>query len=333
MHLETTGRRIPAVYLWGAFVVLAWALLTAFTGGDDARADDEPAAPLSGLTSLVGDTIGDVVTPVVQTTTSTVEQAAAPVVQTVEKVVAKTTGSVAQVPIVGAPVTQTVSQAGDTVSAVTETVGEVVSSSPVSAIVTPVTDAVGDVPVIGAVLEGLGATDLVDEVATGVDGVLAVVPPVVDSTVDPIVDDLQPSIPGTDEPAKPGVELPPVPHEEPASAVDGVVVGSVVPPLPEAARQSAASGPFSSERGAGATFSRDAGARLFTPSHSPTVAPAMAPAVATSSASGGGGPAPGASSDGPSSARVIQAMSTRSGIPADAALPPSPAGSTDVSPD
>ncbi|QMU96725.1 hypothetical protein FVO59_05455 [Microbacterium esteraromaticum] len=332
MHLETTGRRIPAVYLWGAFLVLAWALLTAFTGGDEARADDEPAAPLSGLTSLVGDTIGDVVTPVVQTTTSTVEQAAAPVVQTVEKVVAKTTGSVAQVPIVGAPVAQTVSQAGGTVSAVTETVGEIASSSPVSAIVTPVTDAVGDVPVIGAVLEGLGATDLVDEVATGVDGVLAVVPPVVDSTVDPIVDGLQPSIPGTDEPAKPGVELPPAPHEGPASAVD-VIVGSVVPPVPEAARQSAASGPFSSERGAGARFPQDVGARQFTPSHSPAVAPALAPAVATSSASGGGGPAPGASSDGPSSARVIQAMSTRSGIPADAALPPSPAGSTDVSPD
>lgn len=325
MHLRTTGSRIPAAYLWGAFFVLTWALLTAFAGGDEARADDEPASPLSRPSSLVGDTLGDITTPLVQTTTSTVEKAAAPVVEKVEKVVS--TVSTTEVPIVRAPVAQTVA----TVSTVTETVGKVASSAPVSSIVTPVTDAVGDVPVLGAVLDGIGATDLVDEVATDADGVLEVVSPVVETTVDPIVDGLQPSIPGADQSALPDAELPPVARDAQAAAV--VVVPPAALPMVQAARQPTASGLLAPERDAGATLSRDIGVGPSAPSPSPGGAPAIAAGVATSSAGGGGGPAPGASSDDPSSTRLTQAVSTRSGIPADVQLPPSPAGSTDVSPD
>ncbi|PKI91450.1 hypothetical protein CW368_05815 [Actinomycetales bacterium SN12] len=343
MNVETTGVRRSAVYLWGALFVLAWALLSAVLGAGEARADDEPPAPLSGITSLVGDTLGGVVTPVAKTVTSTVEQVASPVVSTVEKAVTKTTTTVASVPVVGAPAAQVVEKVGDTVSSATQTVEDVVASAPVSAIVTPVTDAVSSVPVVGSIVDGLGATDLVNEVATGVDKVLDVVPPVIESTVDPVVDGLKPGIPSTGGADLPELDLPLADAANPAvdSAAGLAVEPEAVPTVPATAApaaaptaQSSASVPLVLERGAVVTLPRDSSAQQTAPSGDPHGAPASSPGVVTpTSAAGGSGGAPGTSSDRPSSDRLDLDVSSRTGIPADAALPASPAGSTDVSPD
>ncbi|MFS2242572.1 hypothetical protein [Microbacterium sp. OR16] len=338
MNVETTGVRRSAVYLWGALFVLAWALLSAVFSGGDARADDEAPAPLSGLTSLVGDTLGDVVAPVAKTATSTVEQIASPVVSTVEKAVEKTTAAVASVPVVGAPAAEVIATAGDTVSGVTQTVGAVAGSTPVSAIVTPVTDVIGSVPVVGAVVDGLGATDLVGEVATGVDGVLEVVPPVIDSTIKPVIDGLQPSIPTTGDTALPDAEVP----FDTDSSQAGPAVGADAQPdaEPEALTAEATSAHPSTFAFAVSTSAdasppaRDAAVQPAAPSGNPHGAPASGPGVVTPTAAvGGTGPAPGTSSDAPSSARLDDAAYSRTGIPDDAALPASPAGSTDISPD
>lgn len=338
MNVETTGVRRTAVYLWGAFLVLAWALLSAVLSGSEARADDETPAPLSGLTSLVGDTLGGVVAPVAKAATSTVEQVAAPVTSTVQQVVEKTTTTVASVPVVGAPAAQVIAQTGDTVSTVTKTVEDVAASAPVSAIVTPVTDAVGSVPVVGSVVDGLGATDLVDEVATGVDSVLEIVPPVIGTTVDPVVGGLQPGIPSTEDAVVPDLEVPLDADGSPADpgadsgAGWAVEPASVVAVTPVA--QPSASALPAVMRDAGAILPRDSHAQPTVPSGEQPGAPSSSPGVAApTSAAGGSGPAPGTSSDRPPSARLDLGASSRTGIPVDAALPDSPAGSTDVSPD
>lgn len=338
VNVETTGVRRSAVYLWGALFVLAWALLSAVFSGGDARADDESPAPLSGLTSLVGDTLGDVVAPVAKTATSTVDQIASPVVSTVEKAVEKTTATVASVPVVGAPAAEVIATTGDTVSAVTQTVGAVAESAPVSAIVTPVTDVVSSVPVVGAVVDGLGATDLVGEVATGVDGVLEVVPPVIDSTIEPVIDGLQPSIPTTGDTALPGAEVPfDIDSSDAGPAGEAAAEPACESEALTAETTSAHSSTFAfavSVSEDASALARDAAVQPTAPSGSPPGAPSSGPGVVTpTAAAGGSGSAPGTSSDTPSSARLDDAASSRTGIPDDAALPASPAGSTDVSPD
>ncbi|WP_313357480.1 hypothetical protein [Microbacterium sp.] len=334
MKVETTGGRRSAVYLWGALFVLAWALLSAVFAGGEARADDEAPTPLSGLTSLVGDTLGGGVAPVAKAATTTVEHVAAPVVPVVEQVVAKTTTTVASVPVVGAPTAHVIAQTGETVSNVTQTVEDVAASTPVSSIVTPVTDAVSGVPVLGTVLDGLGATDLVDELATGVDEVLDIVPPVIDSTVTPVVDGLQPSIPGSDDAGLPELDRPLDDDAvtpgvdsaaEPAAEIEAVTA------VTHTAQPAASALPVVSHDNDWTP--PDAGVQQSAPSGDLPGAPASAPAASPASAAGSGGPASGATSDRPSSARVDIDASSRTGIPADAALPASPAGGTDVSPD
>lgn len=334
MKVETTEARRSVVYLWGALFVLAWALLSALFAGGEARADDETPAPLSGLTSLVGDTLGGVVAPVAKATTTTVEHVAAPVVSTVEQVAAKTTTTVASVPVVGAPTAQVIAKTGETVSNVTQAVGDVVASAPVSAIVTPVTDAVSGVPVLGTLVDGLGATDLVDELATGVDDVLDIVPPVIDSTVTPVVDGLQPSIPGSDGATLPELDLP-LDDDAVAPGVDSSAV-----PAAELEAVTAVTHTAQPAASALLVVSRDsdwtppdAGVQQSAPSRDLPGGPASAPAASPASAAGSGGPASGATSDRPASARVDIAASWRTGISSDAALPASPAGRTDVSPD
>lgn len=330
MKVETTEARRSAVYLWGALFVLAWAMLSAVFAGGEARADDETPAPLSGLTSLVGDTLGGVVAPVAKAATTTVEHVAAPVVSTVEQVAAKTTTTVASVPVVGAPTAQVIAKTGETVSNVTQTVEDVVASAPVSAIVTPVTDAVSGVPVLGTLVDGLGATGLVDELATGVDDVLDIVPPVIDSTVTPVVDGLQPSIPGSDGAGLPELDLP-LDDDAVAPGVDSSVELEAVTAVTHTA-QPAASALLVVSRDSDWT-PPDAGVQQSAPSRDLPGGPASAPAASPASAAGSGGPASGATSDRPASARVDIDASSRTGIPADAALPASPAGHTDVSPD
>lgn len=336
MHVGTTGRRIPAGYLWGAFLVLAWAALTAVAGGGEARADDEPPKPLSGLTSLVGDTVGEVVTPVVKTTTAAAAEVAAPVVETAKTVVSKTSTAVAAAPVVAEPVAEVVAKAGGTV----DKVEKVVSEAPVSAIVAPVTDAVRSVPVLGGVLDELGAVQLIDEVTTGADEVLNVVPPVLGGSVRPVVEGVQPSAPDVLTPVIPETDLPPAPPaDSPAASAAALEAEAEA----EAAAAAAAAKPVREAAAFAGTLPSRAPTvaapqtltnRGTDPSPEPGGASNLPPGVAASSAAGGnGGPAPGASSDGPPLARLFDGTSTRASIPTSTTLPPSPAGSPDVSPD
>ncbi|MEV7632731.1 hypothetical protein AB0N64_10005 [Microbacterium sp. NPDC089318] len=333
MHVETTGRRIPAVYLWGAFFVLAWAVLTALIGGGDARADDESRAPLSGLASLVDDAVGEVVAPVVKATAATVEELTAPVVKTVEKAVSETTTAVASVPVVGEPVAETVVKTAETTSNVTETVETVASSAPVTVVIAPVTDIVRAVPVVGAVVEDLGATGLVDETASSVDEILEVAAPTVESTVAPVVDALQPGIPDAEAPDSSIVDGTLTPIDVPADAdpsSDTTAHAETAATVDERPSY-AASG---SVTRAAMTLVHEVATDKPMPSHQPGSAPEPALSTVTStSAAGNGGPSPGAHADGPANADLIGAMSSRTAIPANALLPPSSADSTDVSPD
>ena len=350
MHAETGDHRISAGHLWGALFVLIWTLGVAFFAGGEARADDERPAPASGVTSLVGDTLSGVVTPVVKTTTSTVEEAAAPVVKTVEnaaapvvKTVSKTTTAVASVPVIGEPVAATVAQTGTKVTKVTETVEKVVSSAPVTAVVTPVTDVVRSVPVVGSVVDALGVPDLVDEAASGVDEILDVVAPVVGSTVDPVIDGLQPTPPGAQKPERPSIEAPVTPIDAPTDT--DPLSEAPAPSTPEAPAvdASATAAPSTSALTRGGApmalapevpLTHELATRSPLPAHQPGNAPEPALGTAApTSAAGSSGHSPGANSDSPAAPGLSDSISSRTGIPADAALPPSPAGRTDVSPD
>ena len=261
MHAETGDRRISAVHLWGALFVLMWAVVVAFFAGGEARADDERPAPASGLTSLVGDTLSGVATPVVKTTTSTVEKAATPVVKTVEKA--------------ATPVAKTA--------------------------------------------------------------------PVVGGTVDPVIDGLQPNPPGAQKPERPSIEAPVIPIDAPTDT--DPLSEAPAPSITEATAvdASATAAPSTSALTLGGapmalapevTLTHEVAAQSPVPAHRTGSAPEPALGTAApTSAAGSSGHSPGANSDSPAAPGLSDSISSRTGIPADAALPPSPAGSTDVSPD
>lgn len=332
MDAQATRHRIPAVFLWGALAVLVWAALTALVGGGQARADDDDPKPLDGVTSLVGGVVTKVVDPVVEKAADVVTEVTAPVVAVAEKTVAKTADTVATVPVVGKPAAHALGATSETVTTVTETVTTVTSNSPVSAIVRPVTDLVGDVPVVGSVLEDLGATDLLDESAGAVDGVVGNLTPVVDDTVPPVVDALDPQLPGGGHTIIPGDEISPVSdHGASAPTPDAAADGAR-----DAATRGAESAPawampnWEQAVPSAAAYEAD-GSDARDPG-----GPASLPALATSPASSSAGP--GGSSSGVNA--VLHQLPvhadgawTGAEISADSTLPPSPAGKTDVSPD
>lgn len=287
MHVETTGSRTSAVYLWGALLVLAWAVLTALVGGGEAHADDES---------------GGILTPVVKTTTAAVKEST----ETVAGTVAQTAESALKT-----------AEGGERVT----------SWHPIDAIVTPVTDAVREVPIVGAALDELGATDVVEKTPTGLDQVREMLAPVVDRAVDPVIDSLvDPAIDGL-QPGIPDAVLPLIPDAglQTGPATTTAKPSAVAPTAPVGSTASGFSGVTTASAG------RVDASNSTPPSGDPGGAPTLAPGATTSA--GNGGPAPGANSDAPSSASHIHSISIRAGIPSDIALPPSPAGSTDVSPD
>lgn len=293
--VETAGRRPGAVYLWGALFVLAWAALTALLGGGDARADDQGASPLGEATSLIAEAADDVVAPVISGTATAIAAPAEPTSQATMTVVEQTTDAVAQTPVSGEPVAETFVSASDTVSTTTTVITDAVAETPVAPAIEPVADALRDVPLVGDALDELGAIDLVDEVAATVDTTIAEVAPVIDAA--PVVEAVQPATP--EIVAAPARVVTTVP------AADAVVADVAVASIRGWSTPPAGSEPASLPPGVAAS--------------------------STAAASGGGGP--GQSSDSPPGSRLLDGMSTLASIPADSALPPSPAGSTDVSPD
>ncbi|UNK70924.1 hypothetical protein [Microbacterium sp. H1-D42] len=338
MNAGATRRRIPAVFLWGAMAVLVWAAFTALFGGGQARADDDDPKPLSGLTSLVGAAVTDVVDPVVKTAAGAVTEVTAPVVKVTKTVVEKTATTVAKVPVVGKPASDALGAAGQTVSAVTDSVTTIVANDPVSSIVKPVTGIVRDVPAVGAALDGLGVTDLLDDSAGAVDGVVDSLVPVVDSTVPPIVDALGPQDPGEEPTVTPGVDVPQQPGGEDTPAVDPSTTAPSATASDAALDASASSAAVRSSAWtspapmASVAVASDSSASDAESPGDPVTGPPPAMAPASSSAG------PGGSSGGVNAALHHHDLHadeawTLAGIPADSALPPSPAGSTDVSPD
>lgn len=229
MEAQATRRGVPAAVIWGGFGVLAWAALTALTGGGPAHADDRQD-PLDGVTSLVAKTVSavtapvapvvdeivdpvvtDVVAPVVETVTAPVQKAAPAAVETV-------TETVAAVPVVGqvaAPVIDTVAEAVPTVVA---PVTEALTDSPVAAVTEPLLDVVTDLPVVGRIVDEGGVTDLVDRVVGVVDGTTGIVGGVVEETLPPVLGGLSPTAPSTAYPPTTATDDPGRPAGQQATA-------------------------------------------------------------------------------------------------------------------
>lgn len=332
MDAQATRHRIPAVFLWGALAVIVWAALTALLGGGQAHADDDDSKPLDGLTSLVGGVVTKVVDPVIEKTADVVTEATAPVVAVAEKTVAKTAETVAAVPVVGEPAANALGAASETAASLTETVTEVTSSAPVSSIVRPVTNVVREVPVVGGVLEDLGATDLLDESAGAVDGVVDTLTPIVENTAPPVVDALDPQLPGDGPAIIPGDEVSPITEGDTSAPSSNAIAATATTEAPRGALSTSAWAMPSWERTAPSATAYEADESDARDPRSPTSAPALVTSPASSSAG------PGGSSSGVNA--VLHHLPvhadgawTSAELSADSAPPPSPVGKTDVSPD
>lgn len=332
MDVSASRRRIPAVFVWGALAVLAWAAFTALVGGGDARADDDTDKPLSGVSSLLTGVVSEVADPLVEGVVEVVTETTAPVVNATEKVVEKTVEVVAKVPVVGKPASDALGTTGQAVSTVVETVGDVAADSPVSSVVKPVTDIVREVPVVGTVLDDLGATDLLDDSAGAVDGVVDSLTPVVDRTVPPVIEALDPQHPNDDATTAPDGATPtPAAPGPDASATDPqAMVRAAADPAPVAVAF-AMKPTFVASVGVVASSATQTRSDADEPT-SPATGPPLAMAPASSSAG------PGGSAGGMNAALHhlhvhADGAWAAAGHPADSALPPSPVGSTDVSPD
>ncbi|WP_423494421.1 hypothetical protein IM711_01285 [Microbacterium esteraromaticum] len=332
MSVEASRSRVPAVILWGGLVVLAWAALTVLVGGGDAHADDDDSTPLSGLSSLVTGAVTEVVDPVVAKAAEAVVAVTEPVVESAQQVVTKTAKTVASVPVVGSTASDALGTVGQTVSSTTDAVTDVVSDAPVSSVVRPVTDTVREVPVVGEVLDGLGATDLLDDSAGAVDGVVDNLAPVVDGTVPPVVDALDPQhptgpTPDVGEPALPTGPDAVLPDDTTADATADATP-AITLPTTDTHRTPWSGGP--NPRGSSSDATTTTAADIEHPKQTSAPPPGLVPA---SAAVGTGGSAGGGHAAVHLSASHLHDSGVSSGPPADSALPPSPIGDTDVSPD
>ncbi|MBN7794061.1 hypothetical protein [Microbacterium esteraromaticum] len=332
MSVEASRRRVPAVILWGGLVVLAWAALTVLVGSGDAHADDDDSTPLSGLSSLVTGAVTEVVDPVVEKAAEAVVAVTDPVVESAQQVVTKTAKTVASVPVVGSTASDALGTVSQTVSSTTDAVTDVVSDAPVSSVLRPITDTVREVPVVGEVLDDLGATDLLDDSAGAVDGVVDKLAPVVNGTVPPVVDALDPQhptgpTPDVGEPALPTGPDAVLPDDTAADATADATP-AIALPTNDAHRTPWSGGPNPRASSGDATTTTAAG--IEHPKQSSAPPPGLVPA---SSAAGTGGSAGGGPAAVHLSASHLHDSGVSAGPPADSALPPSPVGDTDVSPD
>lgn len=222
--------RLSKLLLAGIGVAFAWVLLS-FTLGlstAQAHADDD-----SGLLGAVASTVEDTTSTVADTaagTTAVAVETVAPVVETVAPVV-QTITAVADPVVPVAPVVEVVDA---TVTPVVETVADIAASGVVAPIVDSTVGVVGDIPVVGGVVSGLGADDALSSVGHSVDGVLQGTTGAVADTVTDVVDTTG------------GAVTPPV--LAPGASVEDVVAGTgadhlvsrtVLPPA-DAARASSA---------------------------------------------------------------------------------------------
>ena len=331
VNARATRRGIPAAVKWGGLVALSWAALTIVIGGGSAHADEQSDGPLDGLTSVVGETVSAVTAPVItQVVAPVVNQVAAPVVQAVVApvqqaapvVVATVTQTVTSVPVVGpaaAPVVQAVSQ---TAQGVVAPVTDLLTDAPVSQIADPILDAVTGLPIVGGLVDDLGARDLVDQVVGVVDDTVGVIGGVTEETVPPILEALDPAHPGAGSPFEPG-------------APDGVLSAQYL------VATTTSGAPGVSDSGSVPALS----AQPVAPADASTVAigergapesgpgaPPGTPAAPTSSAGSGGGSSNAHARLSDAVAPPLHAWQRAAGA-SDDALPASPVADTNVSPD
>ncbi|KNY04831.1 hypothetical protein [Microbacterium sp. GCS4] len=216
MNAQATRRGVPAVVLWGGLGALAWAAITALTGGSSAQADEQSdPSLLGGVSSLVSETVtavGDTVTAVTQPVVTevvapvvtevvapVVTQVVAPVQQAAPAVVETVSDTVAEVPVVGPAAAPVVEAVADTAQGVVDPVTDLLQEAPVSQIVTPVQDAVAALPLVGTLIDRLGVNTLLTSVVGVLDDTTALVGGVVEGTVPPVLEALAPSRPGAVE--------------------------------------------------------------------------------------------------------------------------------------
>lgn len=273
------------------------------------------------------------VAPVVEAAAPPIQTAGPAVKEATNAVVAPAATAVEQAPLVGEPVMEAVSSAVDTASTV-------VAGVPPAAITEPVAETVGTVPRVGETLTDLGLLPLIGDAVGAVDDLVGpILAPVVDEITLPILDAVSPgstaSGPDVTETARPRSGI---------GGKSGWMLGAEVWNEPAAPRpgllgiQAVLQG-YSLLPAAGALGLVPATAA---PPGDSTAAPTVEPRP--------GSPGPAGPPDAPSSsltsagsalltAAVAQSSSEPSddfGVsaePTDDLLPPSRAGSTDVSPD
>ncbi|TQJ30346.1 hypothetical protein [Microbacterium sp. SLBN-146] len=186
------GLRVFArLALCGIVAVFAFVALSLLLGPSTAHAsDDDGDRP--GLLGAVTNVL-DGATDVVGTTVTEVTSVAT---TTVEKVVA----------VAPAPVQPPVTAVTEVVTTVTAPVSDVVSSGVVTTVTEPVVRAVTEIPVVGDVVTGLGADDLIAEVGKTVDTTL--------ETVVDAIDEAGAAV-GSPTPTAPLIPLPPLPLPSP----------------------------------------------------------------------------------------------------------------------
>lgn len=213
MNAQATRRGVPAVALWGGVGALAWAAITVLTGGSSAHADEQSdPSLLSGVGSLVTQTVttvGDTVTAVTQPVVTevvapVVTQVVAPVVThvtaPVQQAVTPVVETVSEVPVVGPAAAPVVEVVADTAQDVVAPVAGLLQDAPVSQIIAPVQGVVAAVPLIGSLVDQLGVNTIVTSLVGVLDDTTAIVGGVVENTVPPVLEALTPSIADSAEP-------------------------------------------------------------------------------------------------------------------------------------
>ncbi|MFB8387492.1 hypothetical protein ACFC3F_10190 [Microbacterium sp. NPDC055910] len=309
-------RRLARAALMGISVAFAGTVVSVFLGlgASDAHAATDDERGLTGaVTGLIGGTT-DLLGATVSSVTSTASNAVEAIVDVAPEPVQK-------------PV-QAVGEAIDTtVSTVTTPVQQVVSGGVVSAVTAPVVEVLTEVPVVGAVVSGLGVDDVVTSIGAGVDDTLT-------TTVDAVSDVGAILVPAPTSPSLDEVE-------PPASVSDAVDASgalsapahhftSIVPAagtVDALVRHAASAQPFSPPPSTSSAVSSATDGGLAVP----VFAGDPCPSLATTS-----GPA-GAGSGAWALAALLPLAAHRAWVrragPGDDDAPPAPADPTDASPD
>lgn len=197
-------------------LALGWMVLSTATGWGAAPShadEDERRGLLGSVTGVVESTVE-----------TTVDVLPDPLEEVVEKVVEE----VVEKPVVAvtSTVEKTTEKAAEVVS---ETTTKIAEAKPVTTVTKTVTKAVSKTPVVGAVVDKLGADDLLDHVGSAVDDMLADAGDTVDTVVDTVVDG---PVDGGPAVVLPETPLPETPRGEPGPSPEAPATSPGTDALP-----------------------------------------------------------------------------------------------------